>query len=113
VGKAFPGREILPGLPVNKFEQFYNPGRGAATKELHAMLGAIVLQQMNDLTDEETIYHYAVNIQWHYALNITDGSDAYLSLKTLWNMRRILTEGDLSMPPCLKTSPIPSQRLFP
>jgi len=84
--------EILPRLPVNELEQFYSPGRGAPTKELHAMLGAMVLQQMRDFTDEETIYQYAFNIQWHYALNITDGSDAYISLKTLWNMRHILAE---------------------
>ena len=53
----------------------------------------MVLQQMHDLTDEETIYQYAFNIQWHYALNITD--DAYISLKTLWNMRHLLTGHDL------------------
>jgi hypothetical protein len=87
--------EILPNLPVNKLAPFYNPGKGAPTKELYAMLGAAVLQQMNDLTDEETVAQYAFNIQWHYALNITDDADAYLSLKTLWNMRSLLTEHDL------------------
>jgi hypothetical protein len=87
--------EILPNLPVNKLAPFYNAGKGAPTKELHAMLGTTVLQQMHNLTDEETVSHYAFNIQWHYALNITDDADAYLSLKTLWNMRRLLTENNL------------------
>ena len=90
--------EILPNLPVSKLIPFYSPGKGAPTKELHAMLGAIVLQQMHDLTDEETVSQYAFNIQWHYALNITDDSDAYISLKTLWNMRSLLTEHNLHTP---------------
>jgi hypothetical protein len=87
--------EILPNLPVNKLAPFYNTSKGAPTKELHAMLGATVLQQMHNLTDEETVSHYAFNIQWHYALNITDDLDAYISLKTLWNMRSLLTENNL------------------
>jgi hypothetical protein len=40
------------------------------------MLGVMILQQMHDLTDEETIHQYAFNIEWHYALDITDESDA-------------------------------------
>ena len=47
--------EILPNLPVNKLAPFYNAGKGAPTKELHAMLGTTVLQQMHNLTDEETV----------------------------------------------------------
>jgi hypothetical protein len=84
---------ILPNLPVDKLRKYYHRSMGAPTKELSAMLGVMVLQQMHDLTDEETIYQYAFNIQWHYALNITD--DAYISLKTLWNMHHFLTGHDL------------------
>ncbi len=89
--------EILPELPANKLQPFYHSSRGAPTKELHAMLGLLILQQMNDLTDDEAIYQYAFNIQWHYALNITNDSDteAYVSPKTLWTMRDILTKNDL------------------
>jgi hypothetical protein len=48
---------------------------GRPTKELYAMLGVMILQQMQDLTDEETIHQFAFNIEWHYALGITDESD--------------------------------------
>jgi len=56
-----------------------------------------LLQQTFDLTDEETIYQLAFNIQWHYALNIPEESDEtkYMCLKTLWNMRHILVENSL------------------
>jgi IS5 family transposase len=47
------------------------------------------LQQQQDLTDEEAIRQFAFNIEWHYALNVTDASDfsSYVSSRTLWTMR--------------------------
>lgn len=88
--------EILPQLPVGKlFPFFANFGR--PTKELHTVLGVLVFQQTFDLTDEETCAQFAYNIQWHYALNITEESDSakYMCPKTLWNMRTILVENSL------------------
>ncbi len=43
-----------------------------------------LIQQMFDLTDEETVHHFSFDISWHYALSITDCSyeSSYLSLKT-------------------------------
>ena len=61
------------------------------------MLGALILQQSFDLTDEETVQQYAFNIQWHYSLNIHEETDdaKYISLKTLWNNRNIVAENNL------------------
>jgi hypothetical protein len=39
------------------------------------MLGVLVLQQLHDMTDNETIQQLSFNIQWYYALNITGFSD--------------------------------------
>jgi len=89
--------EILPDLPVHKVAKHYDPLKGRPTKELYAMLGSMILQEMQDLTDLETVQQFAFNIQWHYALNITADADrdAYLCPKTLWTMRSLLTrEGD-------------------
>jgi len=88
---------ILTTLPVEKIFTKYDPVFGAPTKELYSMLGLMVLQQMNDLTDEEAVDQFAYNLQWHYALNITSSADtaAYVSPKTLWNMRDILIERNL------------------
>jgi len=88
---------ILPTLPVEKVFSKYNPAMGAPTKELYAMLGLMVIQQMHDLTDEEAVDQFAYNLQWHYALNITStaDADAYVSPKTLWTMRNVLTERNL------------------
>jgi len=88
---------VLPVLPVDQIFKHYHWAMGRPTKELYAMLGAMILQQMHDLTDEETVHEYAFSIEWHYALDITDESDqgSYLCPKTLWAMRFLLTQQNL------------------
>ena len=90
-------KELLCELPVSKVAPFFNDDFGRPTKELHTALGALVLQQAHDLTDEETVNQLAFNIQWHYALNITEESDSakYICPKTLWNMRSIVVDNTL------------------
>ncbi|MBL0716617.1 MAG: transposase [Desulfosarcina sp.] len=88
---------ILPSIPVNKIGKYFNAAFGRPTKELYSMLGALILQQTFDLTDEETVQQYAFNIQWHYSLNISEESDdaKYISLRTLWNNRNIVAQNNL------------------
>jgi len=90
-------REILTELPVKKFSSCFTAGFGRPSKELHTVLGVLVLQQMHDLSDEETVTQLAFNIQWHYALNITEESDSakYMCPKTLWTMRHLATEHEV------------------
>ena len=89
--------EILCELPVSKLAPFFHDSFGRPTKELHTVLGVLVLQQSLDFDDEETINQLAFNIQWHYALNIAEESDSakYFCPKTLWNMRSIAVENGL------------------
>ena len=49
---------------------------GRPTKGLYGMLGALILQQTFDLTDVETAEQFCFNTQWHFALNITEESNA-------------------------------------
>ena len=88
---------ILPTIPVGKVTKYFNETFGRPTKELYGALGALVLQQSFDLTDEEAAQQYSFNIQWHYALNITEESDnaKYISTKTIWNSRNIVAQNDL------------------
>ena len=90
-------KELLCELPVSKVAPFFNDGFGRPTKEMYTVLGALLLQQTHDLTDEETVNQLAFNIQWHYALNITEESDSakYICPKTLWNMRSIVVDNTL------------------
>jgi len=90
-------KEILRDLPVKELIPSFSKTMGRPTKELYTMLGVLVLQQAHDLTDNETIFQFSFNTQWHYALNIVDESDSakYVSLKTLWSFRQILIEKKL------------------
>jgi len=97
---SWPGlfrREVLPKLPVHLLSQHYELGMGRPTKELYAMMGVMILQQMKDLTDEETIRQFAFNTEWHYALGVSGGSDAsaYICPKTLWSMRKMMSQHGL------------------
>jgi len=88
---------ILPELPVGKIASCYTEGFGRPTKEIYAALGALILQQMHDLTDEETVSQFSFNLQWHYALDIPGESDEakYLCAKTLWTLRHRVAESGL------------------
>jgi len=91
--------QILLSMPVNKFAGFFTEDFGRPTKELYAALGSLLIQQMHDLTDEETVSQFSFNIQWHYALDIPGESDEskYLSLKTLWKLRNLVMREKLDV----------------
>jgi len=88
---------IYPILPVEQMAPFFSSNFGRPTKEIHTVEGVLILQQMLDLSDAETVQQLAFNEQWHYALNITSDSDKaiYMCPKTLWNMRKIVTDNEL------------------
>ena len=90
-------KHILTELPVNQLAKHFPSREGHPTKELYAMMGALLIQQMFDFTDEETVRQFAFNLEWHYALDITDNSDtsAYVSLKTIWNTRELITKSGI------------------
>lgn len=89
--------EILPNLPVHLLQKHYDPVNGRPTNELFAMMGVMILQQMHDFTDEQTVEQFCFNIQWHFALNITNPGDtaAYVCPRSIWTMRHIMTENNL------------------
>ncbi len=97
---SWPGlfrEHLLCELPVNKIIPFFRDGFGAPSKELYTLLGVLLFQQTMDLNDTQAVEQLSFNIQWHYALNITEESDQakYVSEKTLWHWRQVLTEHGL------------------
>jgi len=89
--------EILPILPVAEVSSSFSCNDGRSTKELYSALGVVVLQQILDKTDSETVSAFSFDMQWHYALNITeeDDSASYLCEKSLWNYRDLLARHQL------------------
>jgi len=88
---------MLPSIPMGEVDRYFDETFGRLTKGLNAMIGALILQQRLHLTDEEAVQQFVSNLQWHYALNITEEPDSakYISLKTLWNLRNIVSSHQL------------------
>jgi len=68
---------------------------GRPTVDLPVILGAIVLQQVFDLTDRETSDAIAYDIRWHYALDIRSDADFEITDRTLRNYRKLVMEREL------------------
>jgi hypothetical protein len=78
---------LLRHLPVKELAACFQDDFGRPSKDLYVVLGALILQQLHDLTDQQTSEAVALNIAWHYALNIRREPDAYLCERTLRNYR--------------------------
>ena len=83
---------LLQHLPVKELAASFRDDFGRPSKGLHVALGALILQQLHDLTDQQTTEAVALNIAWHYALDIRREPDAYLCERTLRNYRSKILE---------------------
>ena len=86
---------LLNHLPVRELAAHFSRELGRPTKDLHAVVGALILQQLHDTTDAETVEAVALNLAWQYALDIRADTDAYLCERTLRNYRPLLIERGL------------------
>jgi len=87
--------QLLDHLPASKLSGHFIESFGRPSKDLHVVLGALVLQQLHDQTDAATVEAVAFNIAWHYALDIQRISDAYVCERTLRTYRRWVIERGL------------------
>ncbi len=86
---------LLKHLPVAELAAHFSRQLGRPTKDLHAVVGALILQQLHDTTDAATVEAVALNLAWQYALDIRSESDAYFCERTLRNYRSLLIERGL------------------
>lgn len=56
------------------------------------MLGVLLLQQLHDLTDAQTVETIAFNIAWQYALDVCSEADCYFCECTLRTYRRLVIQ---------------------
>jgi len=85
---------LLQHLPIQELATSFCDDVGRPSKDLSVALGALILQQLHDLTDQQATEAVALNIAWHYALGIRHEPDAYLCERTLRNYRcKILALG--------------------
>lgn len=88
---------LFEKLPIAKVAEHFDAVMGRKTKELYAVIGALILQQIHDLSDFEVTMAVAFNIEWQYALDITDNSDknTYFCDRTIRRYRKILIDDGL------------------
>jgi hypothetical protein len=85
---------IIDKLPVEEIQSSFHTHMGRPTKEIRTVLGVLILQQLFDLTDQETVRQFAFNTEWHYALKLRleDDETKYLCDRTLRTYRSLATE---------------------
>jgi len=88
-------KHLLSDLPVREFAKGFAAGHGRPSKDLYAIAGVLVLQQLHDLSDAATVEALAFHLAWHYALDIRNPSDAYICERSLRNYRRMAVERSL------------------
>ena len=89
-------QHLLPSLPVEALGACFPQTRGRPRKDFRVMLGALILQQLHDYTDAETVEAVAFNLAWHYALDITPPTPLYICERTLRNYRHMVREHGLA-----------------
>lgn len=87
--------QVLMRLPAEQLGELFDAEMGRPTVDLPVALGAIVLQQMFNLTDRETADAVAFNVTWHYALDIRSDSDFEMTDRTLRNYRKLVMDKGL------------------
>ena len=86
--------QVIMPLLIKAEEQFadlYNKSNGAPNTPVALLLGVLILKDIFDLTDNETLEHLEYNLLWQYALDIRF-EDAHICRKTLHNFRTKLLE---------------------
>ncbi|WP_231753538.1 transposase [Rosistilla carotiformis] len=86
---------LLEQLPVRDLATGFRDDYGRPTKDIYVAIGALILQQLHDFTDQQTTEAIALNIAWHYALDIRHNSDAYICERTLRNYRKMVLDAGL------------------
>jgi hypothetical protein len=83
-------QHLLVHLPVMKLAPFFHESFGRPGKDLHVVMGALVLQQVFDLSDAAAVEALAFNEAWHYALDARLEEDMYVCERTLRNYRAMV-----------------------
>ena len=83
-------QHLLTHLPVIKLSPFFHESFGRPGKDLYVVMGALVLQQLFDLSDAAAVEAIAFNEAWHYALDARLEDDMYVCERTLRNYRAMV-----------------------
>lgn len=86
-------RNALPLVDEEAFRDLYHEWNGRPNKPVQTVIGVLLLKEMNDLTDAESLFNLDFNLAWHVALDL-EPEEAHCCQKTLHNFRAKLMESD-------------------
>ena len=87
---------LLPLIDEELFRDAFHQSNGRPNKSIRLLVGAHILKEAFDLTDDQLIEQFAFNVLYHFALGI-DAGDVYVPQKTLHNFRVRLADNDRAM----------------
>lgn len=98
--KSWAGPFREKALPIllkheDEFAALFDPQEGRPNKSVALVTGALLLQDMNDLTDQEALGALDFDRRWEYAFDLEPGQ-AHMCQKTLHNFRTGLMAHDKS-----------------
>jgi hypothetical protein len=85
--------QALPLIDEQAFAHLYCPDNGRPNRAVQTVLGVLILKEMFDLTDQETLEQLEFNLLWHHALALYI-AETHLPQKTLHNFRARLVAHD-------------------
>ena len=85
--------KALPLIDERAFSHLYDAGNGRPNFPVQTLIGLLVIKEMFDLTDDETLFNLEFHLAYQVALALDPG-DAHTCQKTLHNFRKRLIECD-------------------
>ena len=86
-------RSALPLIDEDAFRDLYHEWNGRPNKPVQTVVGVLLLKEMNDLTDAETVGALDYDLRWQLALDL-EPEEAHCCQKTLHNFRAKLLASD-------------------
>ena len=86
---------LLELMPVRQIGEHFHPAFGRPTKEHYSIAGLMLLQEMNNWTNSETVEAYLFRTDVQFALNLEPGRDE-LSERTWERYRALYREDELA-----------------
>jgi hypothetical protein len=86
-------RSALPLIDEKAFRDLYHEWNGRPNKPVQTVIGVLLLKEMNDLTDAETVWRVDFDLGWQLALDL-EPEEAHVCQKTLHNFRAKLVASD-------------------
>lgn len=80
--------EIFPAIDEERFRVLYSENASRPNTPVNIIVGALIIKELFDLSDDEMVENLMLDIHYQYALRTTSFEEQPLSDKTLSRFRR-------------------------